>query len=345
MSNINRNNYEAFLLDYVEQNLSPEMVAELMLFLEQNPDLKAELEAFENTSFASEQLETFEHKADLKQAAVEELMIAELEGLNTAQETAQLNEAIKANEAYAALFARYQKTILVPEQVVFSDKNSLKHKDTKVVPIYWWVSSAAAVLFVVFTLNPFVTDNNNNISSVDTRMLPIENAQSSVGSSQSSDNSSQSSVGSSQLAAHSSQPTVNSSKSSVHSFHSSVNNNKKPATSNQQPATNKKMIEIEPLQEKEYIEIYPSETLSENNTEEKSSKEFLTVSELLKKEAQKRLLENEVKTSSKELVAANVVAKVLGNNAEVETTEDASGEVKEYALNIGGFSFSRKIRK
>jgi hypothetical protein len=46
-----------------------------------------------------------------------------------------------------------------------------------------------------------------------------------------------------------------------------------------------------------------------------------------------------------ELVAANVVAKVLGNNAEVETTEDASGEVKEYALNIGGFSFSRKIRK
>jgi anti-sigma factor RsiW len=176
MSNINRNNYEAFLLDYVEQNLTAELVAELMLFLEQNPDLKAELEAFENISFASEQLETFEHKADLKQAAVEELMIAELEGLNTAQETAQLNEAIKANEAYAVLFARYQKTILVPEQVVFSDKNSLKHKDTKVVPIYWWVSSAAAVLFVVFTLNPFVTDNNN-LSSVDTRMLPVDNAQ------------------------------------------------------------------------------------------------------------------------------------------------------------------------
>ena len=44
MSNINRNNYEAFLLDYVEQNLTAELVAELMLFLEQNPDLKAELE-------------------------------------------------------------------------------------------------------------------------------------------------------------------------------------------------------------------------------------------------------------------------------------------------------------
>lgn len=337
MSNINRNNYEAFLLDYVEQNLAAELVAELMLFLEQNPDLKAELEAFENTSFASEQLETFEHKADLKQAAVEELMIAELEGLNTAQETAQLNEAIKANEAYAVLFARYKKTILVPEQVVFSDKNSLKHKETKVVPIYWWVSSAAAVLFVVFTLNPFVIDNNN-LSSVDTRMLPVDNAQSLIKEetkevSQPSVNSSQSSVHSNQVLKNNTQSTKHKPQSTNHKTHHSSLITHHPST--------KKMIEIEPYKEKEYVVIEPVELVAE----EKSSKEFLTVSEVLKKEAQKRLLENEVTTSSKELVAANVVAKVLGKNAEVETTEDASGEVKEYALNIGGFSFSRKIRK
>jgi len=330
MSNINRNNYEAFLLDYVEQNLTAELVAELMLFLEQNPDLKAELEAFENISFASEQLETFEHKADLKQAAVEELMIAELEGLNTAQETAQLNEAIKANEAYAVLFARYQKTILVPEQVVFSDKNSLKHKDTKVVPIYWWVSSAAAVLFVVFTLNPFVTDNNN-LSSVDTRMLPVDNAQSLI--KEETKEVSQPSVNSSQSSVHSNQVLNNNTQSTKHKAQSTNHKTHHPST--------KKMIEIEPYKEKEYVVIEPVELVAE----EKSSKEFLTVSEVRKKEAQKRLLENEVTTSSKELVAANVVAKVLGKNAEVETTEDASGEVKEYALNIGGFSFSRKIRK
>lgn len=342
MSNINKNNYEAFLLDYVEQNLSPEMVAELMLFLEQNPDLKAELDEYENTLFAQIPVATFEHKADIKQAAIEELMIAELEGLNNAKESAELKQAIKENVLYASLFANYQKTILVPEQIVYADKNSLKHKETKVVPIYWWISSAAAVLFVVFTLNPFVTDNNNNISSVDTRMFPIENnSQSFVDSSQSSVDSLQFAVYSSQSSVGSSQPTVNSSKSSVNNFHSSENNNKNPATSNQQPATSKEMIEIEPFKEKEYIEIEPFVA----EEEPKQSEEFLTVSEALKKEAQKRLLENEVKISSKELVAANVVAKVLGKNAEVETTEDASGEVKEYALNIGGFSLSRKIRK
>lgn len=342
MSNINKNNYEAFLLDYVEQNLSPEMVAELMLFLEQNPDLKAELDEYENTLFAQTPVATFEHKADIKQAAIEELMIAELEGLNNAKESAELQQAIKENALYASLFANYQKTILVPEQIVYADKNSLKHKETKVVPIYWWISSAAAVLFVVFTLNPFVTDNNNNISSVDTRMFPIENnSQSFVDSSQSSVDSLQFTIYSSQSSVGNSKPTVNSSKSSVNSFHSSENNNKNPATSNQQPATSKEMIEIEPFKEKEYIEIEPFVA----EEEPKQSEEFLTVSEALKKEAQKRLLENEVKTSSKELVAANVVAKVLGKNAEVETSEDASGEVKEYALNIGGFSLSRKIRK
>ncbi len=47
MSLITKNNYEAYLLDYVEENLSPELIAELMLFFENNPELKEDLEAFE----------------------------------------------------------------------------------------------------------------------------------------------------------------------------------------------------------------------------------------------------------------------------------------------------------
>jgi hypothetical protein len=48
--NINRENYEAYLLDYFEKELDPATVAELMLFLELNPDLKADFEEFENIS-------------------------------------------------------------------------------------------------------------------------------------------------------------------------------------------------------------------------------------------------------------------------------------------------------
>ncbi len=47
---INRNNYEAYFLDYRENNLTPGQVAELLVFLEQNPDLKEEFESFESFS-------------------------------------------------------------------------------------------------------------------------------------------------------------------------------------------------------------------------------------------------------------------------------------------------------
>jgi len=342
MSNINRNNYEAFLLDYVEQNLSPEMVAELMLFLAQNPDLKAELEAFENTSFAHTPTTTFEHKADLKQVAIEELMIAELEGLNSPKESAELQQAINENAAYASIFANYQKTILVPEKIVYTDKNSLKHKDTKVVPIYWWISSAAAVLFVVFTINFFTSVNGSQST--------IISSQSSVHSVQSTVNSSQSSVPSSQASVNSNRVLNNNTQSTKHKTHHSlpIAHHSPPITHQTSPITQptppkKEMIEIEPYKEKEYIIIEPTELLAE----EKSKEEFLTVSEALKKEAQKRILneENPSKENPTELVAANLVANVFGKNAEVETKENEKGKVEEYALNIGGFSFSRKIRK
>ena len=82
MSLINKNNYEAFLLDYMEQNLSADMVAELMLFFEQNPELQHELEELDEITLPSETI-VFDGKNDLKKDVLENLMIAEIEGLNT----------------------------------------------------------------------------------------------------------------------------------------------------------------------------------------------------------------------------------------------------------------------
>ena len=44
--NINLHNYEAFYLDYAEGNLSAEVVTELILFMEEHPLLKVELDHF-----------------------------------------------------------------------------------------------------------------------------------------------------------------------------------------------------------------------------------------------------------------------------------------------------------
>jgi len=47
---INKENYEAYFLDYQEGTLATEQVAELMVFLEVYPELKEELEVFELVS-------------------------------------------------------------------------------------------------------------------------------------------------------------------------------------------------------------------------------------------------------------------------------------------------------
>lgn len=352
MNNINLNNYEAYLLDYVEQNLSPDMVAELMLFLEQHPEVKAELEAFENVTLNFEK-STFNDKQNLKKIAIEDLMIAELEGLNTPQETEALNQEIKENKNYSALFTRYQKTILVPEHIVFAYKENLKLKETKVVPLYWWISSAAAMLVVFFLLKNFNNDVVEKVASslpsVVETPLKVKNVQLPVIKKDLATlpekNNSQQTVKDTQLLYNRKKSSGLVNKKTLEPLHKtiysdqSITDNQSPINNNQQPAI-KNMITINPPK-KEYIEIEPY--VAEVNTPKQE--EYLTVSELLKKEAQKRLLENEVKNNSTELMAANVVAKVFGKNAEVETAENENGEVKEYALNIGGFSISRKIRK
>jgi hypothetical protein len=83
---INKHNYEAFFLDYSEGSLSVEKVAELLLFLEENPLLKEELENFDlleldptvDVSFNKEFL-----KVAINEDNVEGFIISSIEGVNT----------------------------------------------------------------------------------------------------------------------------------------------------------------------------------------------------------------------------------------------------------------------
>ena len=63
---INRDNYEAYFLDYHEGQLSPEMIEEVELFVVQNPDLKNMLDEFEAISLVADEDVVFETKFSLK---------------------------------------------------------------------------------------------------------------------------------------------------------------------------------------------------------------------------------------------------------------------------------------
>ena len=157
MSLITRNNYEAFLLDYVEGTLSPELTAELMLFLEQNPELKEDLADFEIHTLTPTNTVGFDNstlKKDAEGVDFESLMVAEIEGVNSEENTVLLTTYLKENPKYQKEFDAYQKTILIAPTVLFEDKIILKKKGGVVIPLFWkYSSAAAAIILVLWTLN------------------------------------------------------------------------------------------------------------------------------------------------------------------------------------------------
>lgn len=217
--NINKNNYEAYFLDYHEGNLSPQEVADLFLFLSHHPELKKELDDFENVSindfsnpifenkdslkknitpdnredyfiravegtldasellllqnfltthpefvkefqlFEKTKLQAdptliFENKNELKQLAeIDYKLISSVEGLLTKKEQAQLEQELTSNAEFKKAHQLYLQTKLTADpSVVFTDKNALKRKGGKVIPLFYYTSAAAASVAILLGL-------------------------------------------------------------------------------------------------------------------------------------------------------------------------------------------------
>jgi hypothetical protein len=137
---INRDNYEAYFLDYHEGQLSPEMVEEVLMFVDQNPDLKNVLDEFEAVSLIADQGIVFEKKSSLKKNQVfatsqvnelnyEEYLIDETEGLLNTEQLASIEEFISINPQFKKDRRLYALAHLSAEnEIVFEAKESLKQK-------------------------------------------------------------------------------------------------------------------------------------------------------------------------------------------------------------------------
>jgi hypothetical protein len=126
---INKNNYEAWFIDYFDGALSAEQTAELMLFLNTNPKLKEEFDSFETISLADFDDEVkFPEKKNLKknEPTIEELMVLYVDGTITETYKAKLLAALELNSKLKTDLERYQKTKLSPEKIIFENKESLK---------------------------------------------------------------------------------------------------------------------------------------------------------------------------------------------------------------------------
>lgn len=175
--NINRDNYEAYFLDFIEGRLSPEQEEVLHRFLKFNPDLEAELASFQlheidatHVPFPGKDSLKKEPPADgitVNEANFDMFCIAWLErDLSEAQrksfETYLAEHPEKEKELQA-----FKATFLEPVQIEYPHKSRLKHRRT---PLIDWrimvpVAAAAAIALMVI-LNGPATQTTMEVATV-----------------------------------------------------------------------------------------------------------------------------------------------------------------------------------
>lgn len=178
---INRNTYEIYLIDYLEGNLDAVQVSELLLFLEQNPDLKAEYENLELVYLTQDNIAPLD-KSNLKKpdaAATKErnehLLIAQLEGDLT---TGERNELERAKALYPELNTAeklFALTKLTPDlSVQYRQKRGLKR--FVLAAYYPTLTRIAAVFILLSTVGIYFWRPFSATAPVAVQKLPTKNS-------------------------------------------------------------------------------------------------------------------------------------------------------------------------
>lgn len=127
MEKITLNNYEAYLLDYFEGNLSLDNLVLLKTFLNQHPELAIDLNDEKLPSLDFENL-TFEHKSEIKKtetSLIDEELIDYLENNLNAQQKEIIEQKLKTDSDLQKLLIAYKKTILTIDNSAHFSKNHL----------------------------------------------------------------------------------------------------------------------------------------------------------------------------------------------------------------------------
>ena len=156
---INKENYEAYFLDYVEGNLNTHDTNMLFAFLEENKELKEELLAYEDISIPTPKTDfdvSSLIKTDLENDKItstnfEEFAIANLEKQLSPEKTIELDKVSSDNENLKKELLTIKKTVLIKdESIIYEDKEDLKKTIPLFIPYYKIAGVAAVLLFITY---------------------------------------------------------------------------------------------------------------------------------------------------------------------------------------------------
>jgi hypothetical protein len=152
--NIDKNNYEIYLIDYLEGNLSPNEVAEILLFLEQHADIKQEFEAMQSFALNTDDVNLdksllLKSENDFHQ----QLLAKEIEGDLSSSEQVVLQKAIKQSPTLQREQQLFALTKATPDLAVnYHYKNQLL-KPTLKVTWHQTIIRIAAVVLLLSTIS------------------------------------------------------------------------------------------------------------------------------------------------------------------------------------------------
>jgi hypothetical protein len=197
---LNRNNYEEYFILYLDNELAAEDRLQVESFVQENPDLKAELDLLLQSKLLPDTDISFADKGPLMRFEnpsvslhnYEEWLISYIDNELTGEERKEVEQFVAADPSIQKEFSVLQQTKLPPEEIVFPYKESLYRREEKVrvVSIRWRRIAAAAVLLLGISTAAIVllkkpgkpqidlTKNQpkEKITPVDTPVNPPENA-------------------------------------------------------------------------------------------------------------------------------------------------------------------------
>jgi hypothetical protein len=173
---IDRSNYEIWIIDLLDGNLNSSQVEQLKLFLNQNPYLREEFNDLTKSKLLPPDI-SFQNKENLKkspsdisQAQFEYLCAAYLENDLTTSQKQEVDEIVNKNPARKKTFDQIQKTIIIPESISYKHKNLLL-KQTTYKKVIWLsvkgisIAAAISLIIVLYSVLPPSTSSKLNNSA------------------------------------------------------------------------------------------------------------------------------------------------------------------------------------
>ncbi len=152
---IHIDNYEAFLLDFMEGNLSEEDCVLLKDFISAHPELEVDLNDLELISLETEGV-YYAEKSGLKKKSPfisEETYVAYIENTISAEEKKMVDEAVSSDAGVKHELDLYFKTLVAPDLSVVFDNKALLKREPKVLRFATTLNlSAAAALILILGL-------------------------------------------------------------------------------------------------------------------------------------------------------------------------------------------------